>query len=166
MPPKQQWNVLVWNIRGINSNDKLLAIRNAIETCGCDVICLQETKRMHFDLAFLKTFCPKRFDNFAYVPSRGASGGIITIWSGSAFSGSVCYSENHALGVTLTSKVSGNVWSLYNIYGPCQGNDHVLFTDWLYDLDIPDSDDWLLVGDFNFIRSSANRNKPVTQMTF
>ena len=75
------------------------------------------------------------------------------------FNGSACYSENHALGVSLTSKASDNVWSLYNIYGPCQGNDRVLFTDWLYDLDIPDSEDWLLVGDYNFIRSSENRNK-------
>ena len=69
MPLKKQWNVLVWNVRGINSDDKLLAIRNAIDIGGCDVICLQETKRMHFDLAFLKTFCPKRFDQFAFVPS-------------------------------------------------------------------------------------------------
>ena len=56
MPPKQQWNVLVWNIQGINSDDKLLAIRNAIETCGCDVICLQETKRMHLIWLSLKPF--------------------------------------------------------------------------------------------------------------
>jgi hypothetical protein len=62
MPPKQQWKVLVWNIRGINSDDKLLAIRNAIDACGCNVLCLQETKRTSFDLAFVKTFCRRRFD--------------------------------------------------------------------------------------------------------
>lgn len=159
MSPKQQWNVLVWNVRGINSDNKLLAIRNAIDTCGCDVLCLQETKRMHFDLAFLKTFCPKRFDKFAYVPSRGASGGLITIWNGSTFDGTVCLSDIFALRVSFTSKISGNVWTLYNIYGPCQGTDRLLFTNWLYDLVIPDSEDWLLVGDYNFIQSSENRNK-------
>lgn len=76
---KQQWNVLVWNVRGINSDDKLLAIRNAIDACGCNVICLQETKRTSFDLSYVKTFCPRRFDKFEYVPSRGASGGLITV---------------------------------------------------------------------------------------
>lgn len=49
---------------------------------------------------------------------------------------------------------------LYNIYGPCRGEDRETFTNWLYDLDIPDNDDWALVGDFNFIRSAQNRNKP------
>lgn len=35
-----------------------------------------------FDLAFVKTFCPKHFDKFVFAPSMGASGGINTIWSG------------------------------------------------------------------------------------
>lgn len=35
----------------------------------------------------------------------------------------------------------------------------MVFTNWLYDLAIPDSEDWLLVGDYNFIRSSDNKNK-------
>jgi hypothetical protein len=31
---------------------------------------------------------------------------------------------------------------------------------WLYNLHIPTGSNWLLLGDFNFIRSSDNRNKP------
>jgi hypothetical protein len=47
-----------------------------------------------------------------------------------------------------------------NIYGPCQGEARENFVEWLFDLFIPDEEDWLLVGDFNFIRSPSNRNKP------
>ena len=35
-----------------------------------------------------------------------------------------------------------------------------MFTNWLFDLNIPSADDWLLLGDFNYIRSPDNRNKP------
>ena len=70
------------------------------------MLCIQETKREAFDLAFIKTFCPKRFDKFCYVPSRGASGGLITIWIGSAFDGVVCFSDFFALGIIFTSKLS------------------------------------------------------------
>jgi hypothetical protein len=35
-----------------------------------------------------------------------------------------------------------------------------LFVSWLYNLQIPINANWLLLGDFNFIRSHDNRNKP------
>ena len=34
------------------------------------------------------------------------------------------------------------------------------FTQWLFDIDIPPTEDWLILGDFNYIRSPDNRNKP------
>ena len=51
-------------------------------------------------------------------------------------------------------------WKLVNIYGPCQGDQRTSFTNWLFDLDIPSTEDWLLLGDFNYIHSQKNRNKP------
>lgn len=32
--------------------------------------------------------------------------------------------------------------------------------DWLLDIQMPEDIDWLLVGDFNLMRSSENRNRP------
>lgn len=156
----KNWNVLSWNIRGINSEDKLLALRNCIETSGCDVICLQETKRTTFDRAFIKTFCPKRFDQYAYIPSRGVSGGLITIWNSSIFTGTVVLSEFFAHIINFKATQSVDTWNLVNIYGPCQGDDRITYTNWLFDLDIPDDENWLLLGDFNYIRSPSDRNKP------
>lgn len=160
MAGKKQCNILVWNVRGINSDAQTLALRNAIEISGCDVICLQETKRASFDLSYIKTFCPRKFDKFDFVASRGASGGILTIWNSAMFDGVSIFSDVFALGIKFTSKLCGSIWSLYNVYGPCQGEDRDNFTSWLYNLDIRSTDDCLLVGDFNFIRSLSNRNKP------
>jgi hypothetical protein len=42
---------------------------------------------------------------------------------------------------------------LTNVYGPCQAERKAHFLDWFSNIDIP-------VGDFNFIRSPNDRNKP------
>jgi exonuclease III len=73
--------VLDWNVRGLN--DRRLAIYNKIDESNCYVICLHEKKCEKFDHSFIKSFCPKRFDQFAFSPSVGASGGIIVLWNSS-----------------------------------------------------------------------------------
>jgi hypothetical protein len=50
--------ILCWNVRGINSVNKWTTIKSKIQETSCDIICLQETKREFFDLAFIKNFCP------------------------------------------------------------------------------------------------------------
>lgn len=154
------WNVLCWNVRGLNSPDKHLALSNAINSSGCDVICIQESKMQSFDASMLKMLCPKRFDSFAFIPAIGASGGIITIWCSNVFDGTVFLSEQFALGVEFTSKQSSLHWKLVNVYGPCQGDRRHLFTNWLFEMNIPSTEDWLILGDFNYIRLPDNRNKP------
>jgi hypothetical protein len=53
----RSWNILDWNIRGINSQEIWDDIREKIHESNCNIICLQETKREQFDLAYLKNFC-------------------------------------------------------------------------------------------------------------
>ena len=154
------WNILCWNVRGLNSEPKLLALSNAISSSGCAVICLQETKKAHIDNLFLKSCCPRRFDKFAFIPSQGASGGIATIWNSAIFTGTVLFQEDFALLIKFRSTQSAQEWTLVNVYGPCQGDPRVIYTQWLHNLHIPSNEDWLLLGDFNYIRSPDNRNKP------
>jgi exonuclease III len=156
----KKWIVLCWNIRGLNGKSKQLALMNAINISGCSVICLQETKKMAFDLAFVRSCCPKRFDDFLYIPSNGAFSGLIIIWDSSIFTGLIMHCEKFAISVHFTSVHSSQAWTLVNIYGPCTGEYRDEFVQWLFNLNIPPDEDWLLVGDFNFIRSPQNRNKP------
>jgi exonuclease III len=71
------WNVLCWNIRGLNNRDKWNSIRNKIEESCANIFCLQETKREVIDLQFIHNFAPKRFDGFDFSPSVGAFWGIL-----------------------------------------------------------------------------------------
>jgi len=82
----RDWNVLCWNVRGINDSDKWDAIRYKIEESNAGIFCLQETKKESFDIRFIRKFAPKRFDKFDFYPSLGASGGILVCWASSIFS--------------------------------------------------------------------------------
>jgi exonuclease III len=73
------WNILCWNIRGINSDKKWNSIRDRIIENNCDIACFQETKRASFDSSFIHNFCPPSFDSFEYLPSVGASGGSLIV---------------------------------------------------------------------------------------
>jgi exonuclease III len=154
------WKVLCWNIRGLNAHDKQLALFNKIVESGCAVACVQETKKENFDRHFIKQCCPKQFDTFAFSPSVGASGGILVVWKSSVFKGSLIQIQRFGIIVEFESVHTRQKWTLVVVYGPCQGEQRDLFVQWLYDLIIPDDELWLFMGDFNFIRSQDNRNRP------
>jgi hypothetical protein len=62
------------------------------------------------------------------------------------------YTKRFFLVVNFTSMHNEN-WTLVCFYGPCQGVEGDNFVSWLYNLQIPSIDNWLVMGDFNFLRS-------------
>jgi exonuclease III len=154
------WSVLGWNIRGINAEAKQLKVREKMEESNCAILCLQETKKEAFDRKFIRGFCPRRFDNFVCSPSVGSSGGMLVVWNSAVFTGVLIDLQKFGIIIKFTSTHSNQQWTLVNIYGPCQGEERDNFVQWLYNLNVPDDEDWLFMGDFNFIRSQDNRNRP------
>src|SRR5438128_2510915 len=102
----REWNILCWNVRGINSANKWLSVREKIEESNCSIICLQETKRKQFDAKYIKNFAPKRFDKYEYIPAQVASGGIIVIWNSSFFSAITLDRQQFSLSMQFTSNHS------------------------------------------------------------
>jgi exonuclease III len=159
MSHKRLWKILNWNIRGINSENKWNALSSKIEEINCDIICIQETKREHFDGQYLKKFCHKKFNEFVFLPSVGASGGMIIIWNGTLFKGELLFQNKFSLSVQFSCKISEASWVFTNIYGPYTSERKNAFIDWFSNIDMPDDSDWLILGDFNFIRNPTDRNK-------
>jgi exonuclease III len=155
----RNWIILDWNLRGINSQTRWDDIRQKIDESGYNVICFQETKREHFDNDYLRNFCPRRFNQFVFSPSVGNSGGIITIWNGNLFSGQCISLSRFQVTVELTYKISNHIWYITNVYGPTVHEERDVFTNWLLDLDATPMDSWVILGDFNLIRSPENRNR-------
>lgn len=136
------------------------AVRDRAVESSCDVICLQETKRETFDNTFIRNMCPSSFDHYEVLPSVGLSGGAIIIWKYSLFHGNLIFQNSYAISVEFFSKHNDAHWILTNIYAPCTYSGKREFLDWFSNIQMPDSINWLLVGDFNLCRSPEDRNRP------
>lgn len=134
-------------------------MKSKINESQCQIVCLQETKREHIDSEFLKKFCPQRLDNFEYLPSVGASGGILVVWKGPRFSGQLTMVNEYAITIEFTSIFSGVKWHLTTVYAPCTNEGKTLFLEWFNSLQIEQDSDWLIVGDFNLIRKPEDGNR-------
>lgn len=65
----------------------------------------------------------------------------------------------YAITIEFNSTVTLNeTWHLTNVYGPCAGELRDEFVLWMNELDIEPDQCWIIMGDFNFIRSVENRN--------
>lgn len=62
--------------------------------------------------------------------------------------------------VEFTSRHNLEKCNLVSVYGPCQGIERDNFVYWLYHCDIPPDENWLILSDFNFMRSMGNKNLP------
>lgn len=149
-----------WNIRGINSQDICDDLADKIKQSNCNIICLQETKREHFDSSYIRKFCPRRLKQFAYQPSLGNSGGHIIIWNGAQFNGQIISQSHFQMTIKFESYLTAQTWYLTNIYAPCTNEGRQLFFDWFMQLDSSAFDLWMVMGDFNMIRSTNDRNRP------
>jgi hypothetical protein len=89
----------------------------------------------------------------------GNSGGSVIIWKSSKLSGNVIFQNDYAQSVEFTSNLSACSWIITNVYAPCTPQGKIDFLNWLHNISMPSDKLWLLVGDFNLIRRSEDRNK-------
>lgn len=157
--PNRHWKILCWNVRGINTRNKWDAIKNKVVDYFCDIVCFQETKKEVFDNSFLKNVCPPCFDKFEFLPSVGASGGMLIAWESRFFRGQLVFSNQFAISVEFSSLHNNESWILTNVYGPCDSDGKQNFTNWLKQIEMPQDTDWIIMGDFNLIRKQEDRNK-------
>ena len=61
------------------------------------------------------------FDQFMESPSRGASGGILTVWHSDVFKGALIEVKPFGIVISFTSVHNNDQWFLVNVYGPCEG---------------------------------------------
>lgn len=159
-PSMRNWNILCWNIRGINAEEKWESLKNKILESNCDIITIQETKRESFDLFYIKKFCPPSFDAFCFLPSVGASGGILVAWKSALFNGLEVFQNNFAISVEFNSVHNNDSWILTSVYGPCDAERKIAFLNWFENIQMPEEVDWMIVGDFNLCRKLEDRNRP------
>lgn len=117
------------------------------------------------DASYISKFFPRCVNKFAFSPSKGASGGLLTAWNGNLFDGEVICINWFSATVKFSSLISDIQFYLTNIYGPSTAVEKANFVNWLYTFDVSSFDVWALVGYFNFIRGPEHRNKPGGSMS-
>ena len=105
------------------------------------------------------------FGNFEFLPSVGASRGILTVWKSHLFHGHLVFSNDFCLPVDFTSKHNDSTCVLTNIYAKCTPPGKQILLQWLKNIQMPSEVNWLLEGDFNLIRKPENKNRPGGDIT-
>ena len=62
--------------------------------------------------------------------------------------------------VEFVSNHNNEPWILTNIYAPCTAPGKRAFLQWFKNINMPNTVNWLIVGDFNLYRNPDDRNKP------
>lgn len=100
-----------------------------------------------------------RFRNdFAYLPADGTRGGILLACNDNFFSLSNVVQKQFSLTATVTMKNDNARWSLTVVYGPQQDAQKIEFLAELQEVEQMVSLPWLLIGDFNLIYKTSDKN--------
>ena len=84
----------------------------------------------------------------------------MTAWNDSILDGELVFQNKFSLSVQFTNRFSNQTWVLTNIYGPCLQHEKEEFLQWFGNIGMPEDMDWIIMGDFNFIRALEDRNRP------
>ena len=79
------WNMslpqmLVWNVRGVNSSARRNAIYQVVEVDKAAIVCLQETMLEVVTQEIVKHCLGNKFEKFYFVPAVGTRGGVLLAW--------------------------------------------------------------------------------------
>ena len=99
-------------------------------------------------MQFIKNFCPGNFDRFLFLPSNGASGGILVVWQGRLFRGELAFQNEFVISINFTSQLNEASWLLTTIYAPYTFHGKREFINWFKNIQTPEDVDWLIVGGF------------------
>lgn len=155
MDPSQ---ILIWNVRGLNSTARRDAVRMLVDSTRTDIVCLQETKMADISRGLILSMLGSDFDNnFCFLPSIGASGGILVAWKNRIGLVGATRIDSHCVSVQFCL-VNGAAWWLTCVYGPQENQEKILFLQELRDIRAQCIGPWMVAGDFNLIYREADKN--------
>ena len=154
----EAFSCLVWNVRGLNDRARRTVVRSLVAAHRPSFVCLQETKISDRVADFAIEILGTTFQ-YDFVPSVGASGGILLAWSSPAWEVSNVWKGHFSLSVQLTRPGSADfTWWLTTVYGPQPDIDKAQFLDELREFRAVAGGPWLLCGDFNMIYRAQDKN--------
>jgi exonuclease III len=152
--------ILSYNVRGLGAVEKRIELQRLIAERRVDVLCIQESKMEVVEESLIRYLWGSDSVNFSFIPSIGASGGIITIWDPCVLNVWSSIVKMHCL-IVIGQFIEDNVdFFLANVYAPCESTGRVNLWNGL--------DGFLqqhrqmagcVLGDFNTVRSQEERRR-------
>ena len=144
--------ILAWNIRELDSSGKRREVRNVVRRYKCDLLILSETKLDSFSSSLLRAIGGKRLTQWNFLPSQGASGGILIGWNTTIGSMLDDFKGSYSLSIKFRNLLDNYEWWLTRVYGPCVSSLKGHFIDELRHIHSIVGHHWVLGGDFNVTR--------------
>jgi len=151
------FNVLIWNVRGLNDKVRRDVVNQVIQSCCPALVCLQETKLSYISERDILSLLGQDFNSFCYLPAQETRGGTLVAWRNGVFTFECYRVDRHLVSVELQSD-GEQAWWFTGIYGPHLDAEKPGFLDELRDVRNHCSGPWMLAANFNMIYNSEDKN--------
>jgi exonuclease III len=150
-------NCLSWNIRGVGDSLKISRVRKAKHVFKISFIAIQETMASDWK----KINCSSFWDNSKFdcegVNSAGRSGGLLCIWDCNSLSKLESRVNQNFLLISCRVVGTSTTINFVNIYSPQDIAGKRSLWNRLLELINTMDGEWILMGDFNEVRSADER---------
>jgi len=138
-------NLLVWNVRGLNSRARRNAVGELVSQERVSLISLQETKLDACDDVLVRQMLGSLFD-FVALPACNTCGGILLAWRRDTWAVSNTSFRNFSLTAKVMHCATGDEWWITCVYGPQLDHEKTMFLDELNSIRLGCPDKWLVWG--------------------
>lgn len=145
-----------WNVRGLNEEDKRIAIRQTILLEKPDIVNLQETKLRQMNDQLMKQTYGRRLQNYTCLNANGTRGGILIAWNARKFDLVQQISGSYTVSAVL--KHNGENFKITAVYGPTNHRTRGEFFAEIQDQQPQNDMPWVVCGDFNVTLLQEDRN--------
>lgn len=153
------FNILVWNVRGLNARARRDTLRVVAGLANAAIVCLQETKLRDISPFMVSEMLGARFTSYVYLPTAGVRGGILLACRGPEFACTPLSVGQFSVTARITVGANLRTWVLTSVYGPQPEEDKVEFLDELRAIKPTISCPWAIAGDFNLLLHATDKNK-------
>lgn len=142
--------VLSWNSRGLGHPSKTIALRDLLYNERPEILLIKETKQNQYEMQ--KIIDTQRQYSGAISSSRGASGGIVTMWNNQQCDCDSTIINQNWIRTNLNSKEESRDLIIYNVYIPNHSREKELCWKELKEsIDSEQTSNIIIAGDFNLI---------------
>jgi exonuclease III len=114
--------IISWNVRGLGGFEKRKEVSQMVREKNPFILCLQESKLSIVNDLVRKAIWNDNNVDFSYLPSIGASEGLITLWNCNEVEVRCSFYLEHVLGIQGQFIKTGVKFTILNVYAPCDPN--------------------------------------------